>query len=81
MIVIAKIKVAFTITTPATGGTLTYQWQSSTDSLSGYSDIGSGGVEDYLIGLDCEIQIGIPSEITIKLDFSHLKIKREFSNG
>ena len=39
---------AFTVTTPATGGTLTYQWQSSTtDCTTDFSDIGGATNATY----------------------------------
>lgn len=39
---------AFTVTTTATGGTLTYQWQSSTtDCTTGFTDIGSAMSDTY----------------------------------
>ncbi|MEM6317577.1 MAG: SdrD B-like domain-containing protein [Bacteroidota bacterium] len=38
---------AFTVATPATGGTLSYQWQSSTDSLVGYVNIGGATSDTY----------------------------------
>ena len=45
---------AFTIATPATGSnTITYQWQSTTDTLSGFTNIPSGtnAIYDPVIGI------------------------------
>lgn len=39
---------------------------SNQDNMTPYGTVGSGEVEDYLIGLDCKTQICIPANITIQ---------------